>query len=1048
MRRPSPPSQSLMQRPSFLDRQSFGLPHYLWLALLAVMLLAVIPPASRRAVQSNSNRAEDWLPASYDESAELDWYRQHFGGEAFMVVSWEGCTLAGDDRLSLLADKLRRESAKRIGSDDPAARMFSRVVTGRELIDQLTEPPASLSREEAIARLSGAVVGPLPAASGDEQPADGQRITCLVAYLGPEAIVSNKLMRVAIERMVEIATGECNIPRDSLHYGGPPVDNVTIDIEAETTLLRLAWLSGLVGLTLAYLCFRSKRVTGMVLAMAVASAMLSLALVFYWGVIEVFLLGYTTPRLGRLDAVMMSMPAVVYVLGLSGAIHLVNYYRDAIDEGGREGAVERAVSMAWVPCGLAALTTALGLASLGTSDILPIKKFGIFTAAAVVGTLVLLYTVVPVGLHRFPPRFKSRVASEAGWLDRLIARLAKFVVGHARLTTAACVLVASLAALGLLRLESRVQLLKLLDSSCPLIADYAWLEEHLGNLVPMEVIVSVPNDRQRGPDDVADDGNFYRLSMYERLQLVRDVGTAIEALPPVGHTLSVATFAPAEREKEWSSLQAQRSYRYGVSEQLANARGELTEYLRWERPAAGESASESSELWRVSARIAALADVDYGNFVEQLKAAVSPVLQSQRGRDAVVAKLNEAGKQLVGARIAIIYPVDKVGDPLADDAPEARLKELLDEAGASFTVDGRRGAVLLRDSQLVTEQPDAFRDALAAFDAVLVMSPQAAKAVDLLGELVPPIVDLSQPNATADVAPIEVTYTGVVPLVYKTQRQLLISLRESMVLAVVLITGVMMIPLRSFTAGVISMLPNVFPIVLVFGALGWLGVKIDIGIMMTASVALGVAVDDTLHFVTWFRDGRAEGLDRKAATLHAYDRCGRAMVQTTLIAGLGLAVFAASTFTPTRQFGLLMITILAAALVGDLVMLPAMLVGPLGRFFGSAVTPASTSVSVSSDAQVIDMSTTNEVNKSAEANVEPSQQHQVMPRVSQSVVDEVEDQLPELAVDEKESEATEVRVERESLRPHHLALRNKLRALRGQESPSESTTDDQSGDNR
>ena len=58
-----------------------------------------------------------------------------------------------------------------------------------------------------------------------------------------------------------------------------------------------------------------------------------------------------------------------------------------------------------------------------------------------------------------------------------------------------------------------------------------------------------------------------------------------------------------------------------------------------------------------------------------------------------------------------------------------------------------------------------------------------------------------------------------------------------------------------------------------------------------------------------------------------------AMTQTTLIGGLGLAVFAFSTFTPTQRFGVMMVTLLAAALVGDLILLPALLAGPLGRFF-------------------------------------------------------------------------------------------------------------------
>jgi hypothetical protein len=143
----------------------------------------------------------------------------------------------------------------------------------------------------------------------------------------------------------------------------------------------------------------------------------------------------------------------------------------------------------------------------------------------------------------------------------------------------------------------------------------------------------------------------------------------------------------------------------------------------------------------------------------------------------------------------------------------------------------------------------------------------------------------------------------------------------------------MAIVFRSVMAGAISMLPNLFPVLLVFGTLGLMGIKMDIGIVMTASVALGVAVDSTVHLVTWFYLGQAKGLDRRGATLMAYEHCASATVQGAMISGLGLAVFAASSFTPTRQFGYLMITIQSTALLGDLVLLPALLCGPLGRFF-------------------------------------------------------------------------------------------------------------------
>ena len=82
-----------------------------------------------------------------------------------------------------------------------------------------------------------------------------------------------------------------------------------------------------------------------------------------------------------------------------------------------------------------------------------------------------------------------------------------------------------------------------------------------------------------------------------------------------------------------------------------------------------------------------------------------------------------------------------------------------------------------------------------------------------------------------------------------------------------------------------------------------------------------------------------QGMERRGALMLAYERCAAAMTQTTLIGGLGLSVFALSSFTPTQRFGTMMLTLLAAALVGDLLFLPALLASPIGKFFSSEKQP-------------------------------------------------------------------------------------------------------------
>ncbi|MEM9351390.1 MAG: MMPL family transporter [Planctomycetota bacterium] len=955
-----------MKQPSFLARRTFGAPNYFLIAMAVAFLAAFIPRGVRKAVESNTNKAEDWLPSSYEESIDLRWFREHFVDGQFALISWKGNTLGDNEKLYALARKLVPDETaiEKAGADSDIARnarWYTRVETGPQALEQLTQHPLSLSYGEAIKRFEGALVGPLardelgePLKGEDGEPlGNDSRVTCLIVYLSEEATKDNKTMRAAIENIVHIATTQCAIAEPDIHMGGPPVDNITIDIEGERTLVRLASLSGIVGLALSYWCFRSMKLTAIVFAVGVMSAGMSLAIVFYFGIVEVVASSLESPRLGTVDAILMSMPAVVYVLGLSGSIHIVNYYRDARREDGLHNAAETAVSHGVGPCVLAAFTTAVGLGSLYTSDILPIAKFGMFTAIAVLATVGVLFTVLPVFLHRFPVSKavidRGRKGSESHNLPAWAEGLFGWVIRNNAL---ACVLWAFImcgVGYGITKIGTSVQLLKLLDEDADLIHDYAWLEENLGNLVPMEVVLTVPPERMRDATEHAEeDGLQYRDTMLEMLTTVRTIQERIESLPEISRTLSAATFAPENTDSGYTT--ADRSGDFAKNKSLEENRELLTEagYLRLET--SGDD--EPRELWRISARVAALSEdsggVDYGQFVEELKHAVDPVLVAHAQRDQVVKALNAKSKQINGATLAILFRAPENQGVPNEDSQERVLANLLEQSG----IKGDVGFVNLTKFDAIandpskTEQIDRIIETLSERDGLVIVSVPSDPSAKMLargGNVVDvsdvPIIESTAAKELAvsdQPRPIRAVYTGMVPLVYKTQRQLLISLRESIMWATVLIAVVMVFVLKSPMAGLISMVPNVFPIVIVFGLLGWMGIKVDIGIMMTASVALGVAVDDTVHFLTWFRRGVKQGLNRVEATMLAYDRCATAMTQTTIIGGLGLAVFATSTFTPTQQFGYLMITMLGAALIGDLLLLPALLAGPLGYFFGGS----------------------------------------------------------------------------------------------------------------
>ena len=170
-----------------------------------------------------------------------------------------------------------------------------------------------------------------------------------------------------------------------------------------------------------------------------------------------------------------------------------------------------------------------------------------------------------------------------------------------------------------------------------------------------------------------------------------------------------------------------------------------------------------------------------------------------------------------------------------------------------------------------------------------------------------------------------VHFTGIGPLLEHAQTQIFDGFWRSFASAFLLITVVMMLALRSFNAGLIAMIPNLTPILLVFGLLGWSDYPINIGIMMTASIALGLAVDGTFHFLFSYRDCKIATGCRYRSVRKALLQTGLPIISSAVICGCGLLALGLSPFRPTMRFGVLMFTLLNAALIGDLLLLPAFL---------------------------------------------------------------------------------------------------------------------------
>lgn len=168
--------------------------------------------------------------------------------------------------------------------------------------------------------------------------------------------------------------------------------------------------------------------------------------------------------------------------------------------------------------------------------------------------------------------------------------------------------------------------------------------------------------------------------------------------------------------------------------------------------------------------------------------------------------------------------------------------------------------------------------------------------------------------------------TGTLVVLTRATEAIARGQRDSLALALVIIFIVMTILFRSLRAGMLSMIPNAFPILIVFGLMGWTGTTLNIGTSIIACVAIGISVDDTIHFMTDYSRRMREGRDRRRAARESVHAIGRPMVYTSITLFFGFLILSLSKFQMISAVGMLTGITMLTALGADLVLLPAILI--------------------------------------------------------------------------------------------------------------------------
>ena len=534
-------------------------------ALIACVCMVISIPfilwGAKLSFESMHNSPVSWLPDGSEPREALLEFSAEFDTEDMLVVSWEGCTI-DDPRLPKFAEIISSKSDEQLANTN----LSGVVLDGFHAIERLIYD-VDLSRQEAIDRLRGLLVG-----------RDGETSCALLPTM-----LRNHHYRAHTFEFVLAAAGEAGVPSDDVHMAGALVEGVSIDRASNESFRSFVIPSAILVSIVCWICLRSWRLSSTVLMVAGYSGAAVI------GALPLFHI--------KLNAVLVVMAPLLMVLTVSAGVHLVNYYLDELRKG-TDDPVRAAIRAGWWPCTFCTLTTAIGMGSLTLSEIVPVKQFGALTAGGVIFSLCMLLLLLPGAMQwhfrsasvggRSPgdhsPRWvRTTEMTRRAWAPIVVLGLALMVTG----------------VYGIMQVQTSVNVMKLLPNEHWLVQDYQWMENRLGPLVPIEVLLRFEEDCP--------------LDDLQRAEVVRNVENKMHGIESLGSVFSGTTFLP--------DIPGEGGFQGTF--QRAVFRRQMPEIKEQLEDSSWLAVNDDRQVWRVSARVPAFGNEGYDELMAVVRREVN-----------------------------------------------------------------------------------------------------------------------------------------------------------------------------------------------------------------------------------------------------------------------------------------------------------------------------------------------------------------------------------------------------------------------------------------
>lgn len=566
----------------------------------------------------------------------------------------------------------------------------------------------------------------------------------------------------------------------------------------------------------------------------------------------------------KLSILMVLIPPLIIVISIPNSIFIINKFHQEIkDHGNKVKALSRVIVKIGNATFLTNLTTAMGFATFIFTNSERLFEFGLIASLNIIMVFVLSITILPIVLsYSAIPKPKHLKHLEKQWLHLAVEKLEFVTLYKRKAIFIGGAIVVVLAIVGAFQIKATGNITGDLPQNDPITNDVEYIQDNFGGAIPFEILINTKK----------------KNSYFTRLQEIEDIQTELKNYQVFTKSLSVSDGVKIinmaysnNNPKRYKIPSLSKMNKFKPYLENANNSFAKNPFL-----------DSTSIYTHINMQIRDIGSYEVQELIDTLGPKLRAILNPQsRTHDSLYSSL-------------IVLPIDEKNIALTDiyAAYPNIYQNLID----IYSVGNEE----LRDEFFYDENKMYTLHDQAGFNDSL------SKAIQIENW--------------------ELVFSGTAVIASNGTQYLVNNLFTSLAIAIVLIALLMSILFRSWRMVVISLIPNFIPLLATAGIMGFVGIPIKPSTLLVFSIAFGISVDDTIHFLAKFRQElKSHEHDLRRCILVALRETGISMIYTSIVLFFGFLTLAFSQFGGTKALGILVSLTLLIAMLANLLILPSLL---------------------------------------------------------------------------------------------------------------------------